>query len=111
VAQEDFRYPGPKPRSKETALILLADAVEAASRCLSRPTPGRIGNFVREIVYTRISDGQLDECDLTFNEVRLIIQRFEHVLTSTFHARVKYPTPGGGDDEDQGGEQGQGDPD
>ena len=111
VAQEDFRYPGPKPQSKETALILLADAVEAASRSLSHPTPGRIGNLVREIVYARISDGQLDECDLTFNEVRLIIQKFEHVLTSTFHTRVKYPSPESGDDEDLGGEQGKGDRD
>ncbi|MEI6634899.1 MAG: HDIG domain-containing metalloprotein, partial [Chlamydiota bacterium] len=107
VVQEDFRYPGPKPRSKETAIILLADAVEAASRSLSRPTPGRLGNLVREIIYQRISDGQLDECDLTFNDIRLVIRKFEHVLTSTFHTRVKYPAREGGDDEGLGGEQGQ----
>ena len=100
VDQEDFRYPGPKPSCKETAIILLADAVEAASRSLSRPTPARMGNLVREIVYRRISDGQLDDCDLTFNDVRLIIQQFEHVLTSTFHTRVKYP--GQEDEEDEG---------
>jgi hypothetical protein len=91
VAQEDFRYAGPKPQSKETAILLLADAVEAASRSLSRPTPSRIKNLVQEIINQRIIDGQLDECDLTFNELRLIAERFEHILNSTFHARIKYP--------------------
>lgn len=111
VAPEDFRYPGPKPRSRETALILLADAVEAASRSLSRPTPGRLGNLVREIIYTRISDGQLNDCDLTFSHIQRIISRFERVLTSTFHTRVKYPEQEDGNDEDRGEEQGQDDRD
>ncbi len=91
VAKEDFRYEGPKPQSKETAILLLADAVEAASRSLSRPTPSRIKGLVHEIINQRIIDGQLEECDLTFNELRLIAERFELILNSTFHARVKYP--------------------
>ena len=94
VAQEDFRYEGPKPQSKETAILLIADAVEAASRSLGRPTPSRIKNLVQEIINQRIIDGQLDECDLTFNELRLIAERFEHMLNSTFHARIKYPERG-----------------
>ena len=91
IAQEDFRYEGPKPQRKETAILLLADAVDAASRSLDRPTPSRIKNLVQEIINQRIIDGQLDECDLTFNELRLIAERFEHTLNSTFHARIKYP--------------------
>lgn len=91
IAQEDFRYGGPKPQCKETAIILLADAAEAASRSLSRPTPSRVKNLVRGIVNQRIIDGQLEECDITFNDLRLIAERFEHILNSTFHARIKYP--------------------
>ena len=65
--------------------------MEAASRSLSRPTPSRIKGLVHEIINQRIIDGQLEECDLTFNELRLIAERFELILNSTFHARVKYP--------------------
>jgi putative nucleotidyltransferase with HDIG domain len=96
VAKEDFRYEGPKPQSKETAILLLADAVEAASRSLSMPTPARIKSLVHEIINQRIIDGQLEECDLTFNELRLIAERFELTLNSTFHARIKYPEREGG---------------
>lgn len=96
VAQEDFRYEGPKPQSKEAAILLLADAVEAASRSLNRPTPSHIKGLVHEIINQRIIDGQLEECDLTFNELRLIAERFELILNSTFHARVKYPERGDG---------------
>ncbi len=91
IAQDDFRYEGPKPQSKETAILLLADAVDAASRSLNRPTPSRVKNLVQEIINQRIIDGQLDECDLTFNDLRLIAERFEHMLNSTFHSRIKYP--------------------
>ncbi len=94
VSQEDYRYPGPKPQSKETAILLLADAVEAASRSLTRPTPSRIKNLVREIINLRIMDGQLEECDLTFRDIHKIAERFEHILHGTFHTRVKYPERG-----------------
>jgi putative nucleotidyltransferase with HDIG domain len=94
VSQEDYRYPGPKPQSKESAILLLADAVEAASRSLTRPTPSRIKNLVREIINLRIMDGQLDECDLTFRDLHKIAERFEHILHGTFHTRVKYPERG-----------------
>ncbi|MDD5556898.1 MAG: HDIG domain-containing protein [bacterium] len=109
VAQEDYRYGGPRPRSKETAILLLADAVEAASRSLDRPTPSRVTQLVWKIISQRIVDGQLNECDLTFNDIRLVAERFEHILNSTFHTRVKYPERGepsgaGTADESVGGE-------
>jgi putative nucleotidyltransferase with HDIG domain len=94
ISQDDYRYPGPKPQSKESAILLLADAVEAASRSLTRPTPSRIKNLVKEIINFRIMDGQLDECNLTFRDLHLIAERFEHILHGTFHTRVKYPERG-----------------
>jgi putative nucleotidyltransferase with HDIG domain len=106
VAQEDFRYPGPKPQSKETAILLLADAVEAASRSLDHPTPSRVGNLVRTIIYQRVVDGQLEECDLTFNDLRLIAERFEHILNSSFHTRVRYPEREGAAGENGGPDEG-----
>jgi hypothetical protein len=107
IAQEDYRYAGPKPQSKETAILLLADAVEAASRSLDRPTPSRVRNLVREVVNQRIIDGQLDNCDLTFRDLHEIEKRFEHTLNSTFHTRVKYPEreKAGTEDADTGEEQ------
>ncbi len=91
VDEADFRYPGPKPQNKELAIVSLADAVEAAVRSLSKPTPGKIEGLVRKIVKDRLNDGQLDECDLTFRELDRIAQAFTTVLVGIFHARVEYP--------------------
>jgi putative nucleotidyltransferase with HDIG domain len=87
----DFRYPGPKPRSRETAIVLLADSVESAARVLHDPTPDSISELVDRIVAFKMSEGQLDEAPLTLQEVSLIKQQFVKVLTSMYHHRLDYP--------------------
>ncbi len=89
--REDFSYPGPRPRSKETAILMLADGVEGASRALSEPTPSRIRGLVTRQIEERVQQGQLDECGLTLQELARIREAFIPVLTATFHVRVKYP--------------------
>ncbi len=91
IAEENFRYPGPKPQSKETAVVMLADAVEASVRAMSRPSPDRIRGTVREIIHERLEDGQLDRCDLTFQDLDRICESFTQVLAGAFHRRVEYP--------------------
>ena len=91
IQEADFRYPGPKPRSKETAVLMLADAVEAAARSLSDPTPSRIRGVVTRLVDARVEDGQLDECPITFEDLAKIRESFFPILTALFHARVDYP--------------------
>jgi putative nucleotidyltransferase with HDIG domain len=91
VEERDFRYPGPKPRSKETAVLMLADAVEAAARSLSEPTPSRIRGVVTRILDARVKDGQLDESPLTFEDLAKTRESFIPILTALFHARVDYP--------------------
>jgi len=91
VEEGDFRYPGPKPRSKETAVLMLADAVEAAARSLSEPTPSRIRGVVTRILDARVEDGQLDESPITFEDLAKIRESFIPILTALFHARVHYP--------------------
>jgi len=91
VHEEGFRYPGPKPQTKEAAIILLADAVEAASRTLAEPSPSRIQRFVDEIVTKRLAEGELDESGLTLTDIGRIKQTFSRVLTGIYHSRIKYP--------------------
>ncbi len=91
VEERDFRYPGPKPRSKETAVLMLADAVEAAARSLSEPTPSRIRGVVTRILDARVKDGQLDESPITFEDLAKTRESFIPILTALFHARVDYP--------------------
>lgn len=98
VKEEDFRYPGPRPRSKETGIILLADAVEATSRSLSDISPESIEKMTLDIINDRLMDGQLDECELTLRDLRLIGERFAFTLNGTFHSRVKYPNKDHGDE-------------
>ncbi|MFQ5911623.1 MAG: HD family phosphohydrolase [Nitrospinota bacterium] len=94
VNEDDFRYPGPKPQSRETGILLLADGVEAASRTLVDPTPARIHNVVRNIVARIFAQGQLDDCELTLRDLNLITQAFVRILTGIFHQRVVYPQMG-----------------
>ncbi|HKQ18763.1 MAG TPA: HDIG domain-containing protein [Candidatus Eisenbacteria bacterium] len=89
--ERDFRYPGPKPRSKETAVLMLADAVEAAARSLTEPTPSRIRGVVTRILDARVKDGQLDESPITFEDLARVREGFIPILTALFHARVHYP--------------------
>jgi putative nucleotidyltransferase with HDIG domain len=91
VDESAFRYPGPKPQSKEAGVLMLADAVESASRVLVDPTPARIENLVEEIAMKRLLDGQFDECGLTLEEVHLIQESLAKSLTAVYHGRIKYP--------------------
>src|SRR5882762_7908952 len=91
VREESFRYSGPKPQTKETAIVSLADAVESASRSLEKPTPAKIEQLVNDIIDQRIADHQLDECDLTLSDIRIIADRFRFTLTTMLHSRIAYP--------------------
>jgi len=91
IGEQSFRYPGPKPQTREAACVLLADSVEAASRALDDPTPSRIKGLVRKIINNKFIDGQLDECDLTLKDLEKIAEVFTHILTGIFHTRVEYP--------------------
>jgi hypothetical protein len=86
-----YRYPGPKPRTKEAAILMLADAVESASRTLAEPTPGRIESLVRELSHKRLIDGQFVECDLTFSNLRSIEDAIISRVCAIYHGRVSYP--------------------
>ncbi len=91
VTEEVFRYPGPKPQSKETAIVLLADSVEAACRALEDPTAGRISDLVRRLINNKFIDGQLDTCDLTLKDLDKIATTFIHILGAFYHSRIEYP--------------------
>lgn len=87
----DFRYPGPKPRTKEAAVLMLADAVEAAVRSIGSPDQESIKNMVDKIINNRISDGQLDDSPLTFRDIEKIRNVFINTLLTMYHSRVEYP--------------------
>ncbi len=89
--ETSFRYPGPKPQTREAGVLMVADAVESASRVLKEPTPSRIENLVEEISMKRLLDGQFDESGLTLEEVRKIGESLVKSLTAVYHGRVKYP--------------------
>ncbi len=91
VEEKDFRYPGPKPQFKEAAIMMLADSCEAAARSLARPDPENIRAIVVKIVDAVITDGQLDECDLTLKELTTIREAIIGALTAIYHARIDYP--------------------
>ncbi|MFH1395517.1 MAG: HDIG domain-containing metalloprotein [Candidatus Omnitrophota bacterium] len=91
LKEDNFRYPGPKPQTKESAIVLLADSVEASSRALDDPTPSSIRNLVKKIINNKFIDGQLDNCDLTLKDMHEIANSFVRVLTGVFHTRLDYP--------------------
>ena len=91
VDEQTYRYPGPKPTTRESAVLMLSDAVESASRTLTEPTPSRISSLVHELAMKRLLDGQFDECGLTLEELGLIEQSLVKSLTAVYHGRVKYP--------------------
>ncbi len=92
VNADDFRYPGPRPRSKETALIMLADSAEAAVRSLEGATAPKIRAIVTKIIEARASDGELDESGLTLNDIAVVREKFIQLLTGVFHSRIPYPS-------------------
>ena len=91
VNENDFRYPGPKPQTKEAGIVMLADSVEAASRALTDPTPSRIKSLVQRITNNIFLDGQLEECELTLKDLQKIQESFDRILTAIFHQRIDYP--------------------
>lgn len=93
VEEKDFRYPGPKPQTREAGIVMLADCVEAASRTLANPTPDRIQGMVQKLINNIFIDGQLDECELTLNNLHEIAKSFNRVLNGIYHHRIDYPEP------------------
>ncbi|WP_410506359.1 HD family phosphohydrolase [Haloimpatiens sp. FM7315] len=92
VKEEDFKYPGPIPKSKEAAIIMLADGVEASVRSINNPTKGKVEEMVNNIIKGRLAEGQLDNCDLTLRDLNKIRKAFLKVLSGIYHERIEYPT-------------------
>lgn len=101
VNEESFRYPGPKPQNRETAIVLLADSVEGAVRALDEATPGRIEETVKKIINNKFIDGQLDACNLTLREIEKISSTFTRILSAMYHGRTKYPEKKNGNSNNQ----------
>ena len=95
VEEKNFRYPGPRPSSRESGIIALADSVESASRSLQKPTPAKIRSLVEDIVRSKINDGQLDDCPLTLRELAIVKDSFAATLRSMLHSRIDYPKDDG----------------
>jgi putative nucleotidyltransferase with HDIG domain len=91
LKKDDFRYPGPRPRSKESGLLMLADTVEAAVRSLKNPTPAHIRNMVTKLIDSRAQDGELDNSGLTLNDLHRIKEKYISILTGIYHKRIAYP--------------------
>jgi putative nucleotidyltransferase with HDIG domain len=91
VDEAAFRHPGPKPRSKEAGVVMLADGTEAAVRSLQEKTPERIAEMVERIVSEKVADGQLDDCDLTLRDVQRVKEAFRELLAGVYHERIPYP--------------------
>jgi len=94
VDPDDFAYPGQPPSSREAAVVMLADSVEAATRTLKRPTMSRLEEFIREIVMDKVKQGQLDRCELTLKDLDAIRNSFTRILAGHFHSRIEYPKVG-----------------
>ena len=91
ISETSFRYPGPKPQTKEAAVLMMADAVESASRALVEPTASRLQNLVEQIAMKKLLDGQFDECGLTLQHLDTIKRSLIKSLTAIYHGRIKYP--------------------
>jgi membrane-associated HD superfamily phosphohydrolase len=91
VKIDDYRYPGPRPQTREIALVMLADVIEATSRTLSNPTPSRIQGLVQNIINKIYSDGQLEECEITLKDLHKIAKSFNKILNGIYHHRIEYP--------------------
>ncbi|MBF0494145.1 MAG: HDIG domain-containing protein [Candidatus Omnitrophica bacterium] len=102
IKEEHFRYVAPKPQTKEAAIILLADSVEASSRALDDPTPASITNLVKKVINNKFIDGQLDECYLTLKDMHKIADAFVRVLMAIFHTRTTYPDDENKSEEENG---------
>ncbi|MGE3856408.1 MAG: hypothetical protein AB7G21_05585, partial [Dehalococcoidia bacterium] len=93
VSAETFRYPGPRPQSRETALVMLADASEAAVRAAGDRSAERIRAIVEGVIRERIEEGEFDECDITLRDLRTVADSYVGTLSAVYHPRVEYPEP------------------
>lgn len=91
LRETDFRYAGPRPQTKEAAVLMLADSVEAASRAINKPTPARLESLIERMIKDRLDDGQFGDCNITIKELRLLSTAFARVLSGLFHTRIEYP--------------------
>ena len=91
IDEKNFRYPGPRPTTRESGIICLADTIESASRSLGKPTPARIRALIEDLVRSKIHDGQLDECPITVQELAVVKESFANTLRSMLHSRIDYP--------------------
>jgi hypothetical protein len=98
ISESSFRYCGPKPQSREAGILMLADTVESVIRSSIRRNPGRLDAVVARAIQTRLADGQLTECNLTFREIDQIQAAFTRVLTAIHHHRVEYPAMDGAEE-------------
>jgi putative nucleotidyltransferase with HDIG domain len=94
VREENFRYPGPNPQSRESGVVCLADAVESASRSLERPTAQRIEDLVDEVIQRKMNEGLLDQCPLTLADIAKLAASFRFTLLNMMHSRIAYPQDG-----------------
>ena len=92
----EFAYPGPSPRSIETAIVMLADGAEAAARVLNDPTPQKIREVIDRIVRQRLDQGQLREAPITLAQLEIVKEQFTRVLAGMYHTRIDYPAASGG---------------
>lgn len=102
INMDDYRYPGPKPQTREAGLVMLADVVEAACRSLTDPTPARIQGMVNRLINNIFIDGQLDECELTLKDLHSIAKHFNQILATVHHKRIEYPSTAGAHTETKG---------
>lgn len=91
ISDQTYRYPGPKPQTKETGIVMLADAIEASTRTIEEPSPQKLENNIREVIRRRFMEGELDECDLTLKDLTKIKDSFLKILVGIHHHRLKYP--------------------
>ena len=91
IGEESYRYAGPRPKTKEAALVMLADSVEAASRSLRNPTKATLNKLINEIFNNYLQDGQLDDCDFSLKELKKTAASFLSTLYTVYHPRVEYP--------------------
>jgi len=91
ISRDDYSYPGARPKTKEAAVLLLADSVEAASRTLKRPTEARLDKFVQELIMAKFNAGELGDSNLTLRDLELIRRSFVHILGGYYHTRIEYP--------------------
>lgn len=96
VREEDFRYPGPRPQFREAGIVMIADSIEAAARSLEEPTSVRLQNIVKNVIHNKFMDGQLEDCNLTLKDLKIIEKSFIRTLLTIYHQRIDYPKEAGG---------------